>query len=430
MPTPYPSQHPLKGVLYANHQLQPLAPHLFAVGLVAQHLYFSLFNKQNNLAFAVFLTGCLHSIGKADPKYQKWLRKECKTPTGKTGPAKHPNYNEVSAVLYQLLDRRELRGVNSHNKAALKQALLWQSTAPSVTDQGCRTYQDIKALFDVKSNAAALDITLAAAHLVLADIEAIAQKYGNTLDLLNVVAPPSMSGVATDESALLAEALPKFKDYSEQERLPLYRQDVGSNSTGNIIRACLATATQLVSHLSAAELAERIDSKTLGDLCTVSAGRPSPLPTQLGLCLSRWAAETTGHAQRELNRSVAKQLLLRGAPVGVLAGAAEVSKTRAVIEWAHLKEARRIIWVCPRVQVCQNIFEELIALRVLPQAKVEIFTGELKYTNRWDAPTSIENHFSGDIVITTVDQLLKASTAQGSASLFVDYLDAHVIFDE
>jgi CRISPR-associated endonuclease/helicase Cas3 len=46
---------PAKGVKYANTQLQRLDHHLFAVGLVAQQLYFNFYPDKKNQANAAFM---------------------------------------------------------------------------------------------------------------------------------------------------------------------------------------------------------------------------------------------------------------------------------------------------------------------------------------------------------------------------------------
>ena len=99
------------------------------------------------------------------------------------------------------------------------------------------------------------------------------------------------------------------------------------------------------------------------------------------------------------------------------------------MEWARLKDAKKIIWVCPRVQVCQGIFEELTQ-DYLPDAKVEILTGEFKYINENGKITNEPKPFSGDVVVTTIDQILGSIVTHTNVNSLLPFMDAHVVFDE
>ena len=113
---------PVKGVIYANTHLQLLEHHLFAVGVVAQRLYLHFYPDKKNQANAAFVAGCFHDIGKLDPAFQSWVvnpkNNHYQAEDGqhiddtKFSFEKHPRHNEISTLIYQVLDDKVLKGIN------------------------------------------------------------------------------------------------------------------------------------------------------------------------------------------------------------------------------------------------------------------------------------------------------------------------------
>lgn len=65
-------------------------------------------------------------------------------------------------------------------------------------------------------------------------------------------------------------------------------------------------------------------------------------------------------------------------------------------------------------------------MNYLPDANIEIFTGEFKFTNTWDKVTSEKDYFSGDIVVTTIDQILGSITTHSNVNALIPFVEANM----
>lgn len=227
--------------------------------------------------------------------------------------------------------------------------------------------------------------------------------------------------------------VPTYKEYRTSEQLKDFKQQVNSNAVNNQLRACLITADRWVSSLSACDLAVAIKNKTLDDFTTERADEnglvaDSMLESHIADCLRTFPDDRRGQQQSE----TAQKLSENADRVGVLAGAAGCGKTKIALEWAKLRGAKQILWVCPRVQICQGLFAELSNSDTpyLPDSTIELHTGEFKCINTYENEANENHWFSGDIVITTIDQLLSTVISHTKADRLLNYLSTHIVFDE
>ena len=432
---------PVKGVIYANTHLQKLDEHLFAVGYVAEQLYLHFYPEKLKQANSAFIAGCMHDIGKLDPSFQVWVVK----PKNKTYQVedgqhiddtkfsfeKHPRHNEISALIFQCLSDSS-KSISSI-KPTIKHAIYWHHAKPFRTKEkdGFDTYG--KIFNKLKAN--------------LGDkAEALLSKQST--DMLNIVCEIDKKYRGVDSSLLLKSysqnfdsetlinyehtPLPFYKEYPLSDNLKDYQSKILTNAHNNEVRACLITADRWVSSLSARDLSSLIKNHNVSAFVEEQLVNnvlvESSLISHIQQCISNFPDSERSQKQTTVATDLADDI----EHVKVLAGAAGCGKTKIALEWAGLRNAQQIIWVCPRVQICQGMFTELKASDnpYLQDATVEIFTGEFKYTNSFENPTPENDQLTADIVITTIDQLLSGIISHSKADRLLNYLGAHIIFDE
>ena len=429
---------------YANTKKQSLAQHLFAVGYVAYLLCKQLVDDEK-LAKAVFVAGCWHDIGKIEFGFQDWLTKELKKKgildldipeSGQHDDKKSKNYprhNEISLLLFYLLNKQSFP--NSNTKKYAEHAIYWHHDKwfRGVAKDGSPKSFSLDMLYNKlleKVGTESLKKMLEVTRVLTNQINVISENY---TDDENMLIDKSYSNLDKEKLSDIEDArLPKYKKYSEKLSVTGYQDNIKENAKNNIARTAVITADRLVSALSTDAINSHIEEGTLQVLLEKSLLNDRGLKSDIQTCLQGFEKKYPDSDRNKQQKVAAQELSDEEVSVGVLNGPAGCGKTKIALEWAANTNARKIIWVCPRVQVCQGLVNDLTSKEYLPNTKIEICTGEFKtiYQNGKESTTLEDQEFSGDIILTTIDQVFNTITTHSKITGLVQYMNAHVVFDE
>ena len=429
--------------ILANTGKQPLSQHLFGVGYLAYLLILKVVNEQN-LAQAVFVAGYLHDLGKLDPIFQQWLTTEINkkkpneipaegqhiTKSGKFSFEQHPRHNEISLLFYFLLDDEKCKIINKRNKDLIRHTLYWHHAKP-IRKEEFKKLQTIYNKFkkNIGGNGKFSEVIRSIPQLAK-KIDTLSETFGNrSLPKLASILTRRIDNDRTYD--LKSAELPYYKHYLLNDDIEDYHDEIEGNSWNNLARTALVTADRLISALSCDELKARITEGTLHELCNKALATDRGLKGYIKSCLSGFETRFP-NSERNIQQAKAAKDLAAVESVGVLQGAAGCGKSKIALEWAANTDARKMIWICPRVQVCQGIVADLSHEDYLSEVKIEINTGEFKeiYQHGKSTETLEGREFSGDVVVTTIDQITNAILTHKNITSLITYMDAHVVFDE
>lgn len=429
-------------IFYANTKQQPLDQHLFAVGYLANSLIKSLINDEKygeKLAKASFVAGGLHDIGKLDPAFQSWLLGINKKVLSEDLPEdglhidkggftweKHARHNEISLLLYQFFDSSQ-NLANTHLNGFVEHAIYWHHAKP-IREIEYKNLNDIYKKLEKSLGVTKLSDLLIVIDSVVKSINKLSESYGEkALDIKGFSTKPDDDLIYTFKKL----NLPSYKTYDVEDDVASYARHVKYNATQSVVRTAVISADRLVSALTKEQLAKHIEQRTLATLLDAVVSKEGDLINHIQQCLQSFDTAYPNSDRNAQQREAAKKLVgVNG--VAVLNGPAGCGKTKIALEWASNSQVKKIIWVCPRVQVCEGLYNDLTSNEYLPNAKIEICTGEFKTIKQSGSenPTPEGKEFSGDVVLTTIDQVINSLITHRNVTSLVAFMSTHVVFDE
>lgn len=450
--------------ILANTNEQPLSHHLFAVGYLSYKLLERLEINNPKLAQSALIAGVLHDIGKLDPQFQQWLKTKIKknliNKEDKLFPLlpddgvhidksvqghtkftfeNHPRHHEISWLLAQAILPAD--NLNSRQIEQIFHGIYWHHTRPYRKDNKFFIQaKGIHKLFVKSLKSGSLDSVMYELLAVLNDVAKISSHFADdTIDFKRVI--PKWK----KKFHLTKEDLPNYKNYDDlAEDIEEFTDSIKPNALNNLIRTAVISADRIVSAMPSEDLASYISEGDLETALDKEMIQDSNLTHEINKCVAGFETRYPNSERNQAQSKVAKKLadLKIYAEdddcdnIGVLQGPAGCGKTKIALEWASKTDAKKIIWVCPRVQVCLGLLNDLTQPEYLPNSRIEIFTGEYKKIltdgiSMENTPDTDENqYFSGDIVITTIDQVINNIISHHKVTSMISFMQAHVVFDE
>ncbi|HIP12834.1 MAG TPA: CRISPR-associated endonuclease Cas3'', partial [Arcobacter sp.] len=400
---------------------QRLDQHLFAVGYLAKSLVEKLVPDEKNLAKAVYVAGCWHDMGKIDDEFQEELRKSKKNKSYEN----YPKHHEFSLLLFEMLSE------SSENLEIVKHAIFWHHAKP-LREKDIWDGKIVSIYTKSKKSKEEYVNFKIIIKTMLESINEISNEYDdvNSIDI-NTLKKVDFNSI---KETIRELKLPKYKDYDNENNIVEYSSGIKRNARKNVARTVLTTADQIISSLSSEQLNEHLSERSLDSLVEEVLIKERGLKGHIQECLDGFQKLFKSNERNIDQAEASKKLANKNREIGVLRGPAGCGKTKIALEWALNTNAKKIYWICPRVQVCEGIFDDLCSPNYLPKAQIEIVTGSKKETlkNGKVNETDEGKEFSSDshIIITTIDQIINAITTHKKVTTLVDFLDAHVVFDE
>lgn len=395
----------------ANRKNQDLNQHLYAIGYLSKRIAEELFpegDTRDSISKMSLIAGLWHDMGKLDPKFQNWAADPKKSK--KINWEDHPRHNEISFILFESFC--EVAGYNPYQKDSIAHAIFWHHSKP-IRKKDFNPEEIVETLEDNLSEEELSD-------LLTGTFEIISDLTSKFDELSPIKDQPSSF------SDFFQTSTPLFKNYfdTNYRKMENYRKVIHQNAKEDILRAIIVSADQKVSSLSAEKLNELIENNNLDTLLSEIFHEESKLSEKINKFSSTFKDESRNKEQTK----VVEKLIKRNVGATILEGPAGCGKTKISLEWAAKTGAQKIYWICPRVQVCQGIYEELKGV----DAKVELLTGNFKktHTSEKEYETDPDEYFGGDIVITTIDQIMNSVITHKNVTALLSLLNSHVIFDE
>ncbi|WP_419536704.1 CRISPR-associated endonuclease Cas3'' [Endozoicomonas sp.] len=411
-------------MLLANTKQQPLEVHSEAIAELAVCIRRHFFNPEFLEHFGItpvyldetiYQSGLDHDIGKAAPTFQQYIQSKIKDnenyePSGEDTRFdinQEPLHHEIS---YWLAGHKIDSGLLPKNiyLEAYLYAIYWHHAKPDRDNDE----QDIIRDY-IRCNEKAIRENL--------------KQIGQELPTLKLYSIPEHFA---DKTGKVFKVTAEFNHSFDSETAPeLFGSIQKRNITNTIVRLCLVLADRAISALSADKLQSALKQKDYQVIIEEHHWSSENLYPAVDAYINQ--SKTLDPIRHDLQSRAAEGLarfdhITCDGPPGV-------GKTRIALMASFLRQKQSdvsspLIWICPRVNVCESILNEL--QNCLPDTLIHLKTGTSS-TYICNGETLQDSEQSkADITITTIDQMAKCLLSHPDLGEISHYLSASVVFDE
>ncbi len=416
-------------MLMANKK-QELSEHLLRVASLSKKIIESLdlndnfsMSKEKVMKIA-YLAGMLHDLGKVDPVFQSYLLDKTTTDFNQNGVhiekkgfsfETHPRHNEISwFILEEMFNNKDLK-LNKTEFRILKNIVLWHHSSPIRKEDF--TSSEIKLALKKEKETFKSNL-----ESLLSSLEK-ENEYKDALSL-NVESEDIDESFNSEKKKLIDYK--SFLVESTDVDMSKLHTDIRCEAISSLIRSVVVTADKHVSTNGS----DFNVSQILNDI--IEENKYSEL------CDSIQKMEDVFYPYSERSNTqlqAAKKLssISKTGDIAILDAPAGAGKTKVSLQWLKEEKASKAYYIVPRTIIAEEIFDELKTVYLKKNVSFEIITGEKQV--KWTGSKQVEleeqhEFYKSDIVITTIDQLIKSTTTHKNISLLQDVIQSHVIFDE
>lgn len=434
----------------ANTKKQSLINHSICVAMLSKKIFEQTISKENYDDFlekiefgnkkrfsyekiknSLFYAGLFHDLGKLDDNFQNYLNEKLelkqedqeydvqieKLKKTKIDIYKYPTHNEISfAILSSLFSNSIFNIISDVSDQKIIENIAYFHHAKIMRDKEI-DFDSSQKIF----NSDQFDKTSFIKNMkeFLNELFDKTNKYCE----INIDIKDKLDEFEIEDIIEKDIKIPVFQSSQIKTSTDLFK-----NAMTHFARSIVVSADRQISALSANELEEIIQDDCFDFF---SFNEDVNLNQEIDDMLDKFESLYPNSSRSKEQSKVAKELSETN-DIAVLKGPAGVGKTKIMLEYIkNINNNKRTFIIVPKTSIAISLYKE-ITKEYLPKSKIEINIGELKETSKNNDcfKTEEKDLFNGDVVITTIDQVLNMMLGHLKIDVFLEILNSNLIFDE